>query len=122
MKETAPAPYKVRNIHVVARGSDVLVREYTLDPGEAIPWHRHSEVHDYYYALEGEVVVETRDPSTRHELAVGQSANVSPRTIHQVSNSSRRSCRFLLVQGVGKYDFVPNGEGTAGDKPGYRAR
>ena len=46
-------PYKVRSIHVVARGADVLVREYTLDAGEAIPWHRHSEVSDYYYGLAG---------------------------------------------------------------------
>ncbi|HZN25682.1 MAG TPA: cupin domain-containing protein [Burkholderiales bacterium] len=107
MKEAVAAPYKVRHIHVIARGSDVLVREYTLDPGEAIPWHHHSEVHDYYYALAGKVVVETRDPSARHELAVGQSADVRPGTIHQVSNSSGEPCRFLLVQGVGKYDFVP---------------
>jgi quercetin dioxygenase-like cupin family protein len=107
MKEAAPAPYKVRNIYVVARGSDVLVREYTLGPGEAIPWHRHSEVHDYYYALEGKVLIETREPSAHHELAAGESAHVSPWTIHQVSNGGTQLCRFLLVQGVGKYDFVP---------------
>ena len=107
MSETAPMPYKVRNIHVVARGSDVLVREYTLDPGEVIPWHRHTDVHDHYYALEGNVVIETRDPPTRHELAVGGATRVSSRTIHRVSNTSTQPCRFLLVQGVGKYDFIP---------------
>jgi hypothetical protein len=31
--EATPQPYKVRRIHVVAGGADVLVREYTLDPG-----------------------------------------------------------------------------------------
>lgn len=107
MSASAPVPYKVRNILVVARGSDVLVREYTLDPGEVIPWHRHSDVHDYYYALEGTVVIETRDPPARHELAIGGSTKVSPRTIHRVSNTGTQPCRFLLVQGVGKYDFVP---------------
>lgn len=107
MSESVPVPYKVRTIHVVARGSDVLVREYTLDPGEVIPWHRHSDVHDYYYALEGKVVIETRDPPARYELAVGESTKVSPRTIHRVSNSGTQACRFLLVQGIGKYDFVP---------------
>ena len=101
-----PQPYKVRNIHVVAKGADVLVREYTLDPGEKIPWHRHSEVADYCYGLEGQVLVETRDPAARHELGAGQAATVTPATAHQVSDPAKSRCRFLLIQGVGKYDFV----------------
>lgn len=44
-----PQPYKVR--------------EYALDPGEAIPWHRHSAVTDYYFGLEGRVVVAMRAPA-----------------------------------------------------------
>ena len=88
-----PQPYKVRRIHVVAKGADVLVREYTLDPGEFIPWHHHTGVADYYYALENEV-------------GVGQMATVTPPTAHHVSNPGTTPCRFLLIQGVGKYDFV----------------
>ena len=106
MSKAAPQPYKVRSIRVVARGADVLVREYTLDPHEAIPWHRHSEVSDYYYGLEGTVVIETRNPVARHEVGVGQVATVTPPTVHHVSNPSAQPCRFLLIQGVGKYDFV----------------
>ena len=102
-----PQPYKVRRIHVVAKGADVLVREYTLDPGEVIPWHRHTQVSDYYYGLEGRVVIETREPAARHEVGAGQMASVTPPTVHQVSNPGNAICRFLLVQGVGKYDFVP---------------
>ena len=74
MSQPKPQPYKVRHIHVVAKGDDVLVREYTLDPGETIPWHRHSVVSDYYYGLEGTVVIETRAPDARHEVAAGQTA------------------------------------------------
>jgi quercetin dioxygenase-like cupin family protein len=103
---TKPQPYRVRDIHVVAKGADVLVREYTLDPGEAIPWHHHSSVEDTYYDLEGVLLVETRNPAARHELRVGQSAKVTPPSAHHVSNPGRSPCRFLLVQGVGKYDFV----------------
>ena len=106
MSQAKPQPYKVCDIHVVAKGADVLVREYTLDPGEAIPWHRHSEVTDYYYGLEGMVVIETRNPPARHEIGVGQSATVKPPTVHHLSNPGTQPCRFLLVQGVGKYDFV----------------
>ena len=106
MSEATPQPYNVRSIHVVAKGADVLVREYTLDPGEAIPWHRHSAVSDYYYGLEGMVVIETRNPAARHEVSVGQFATVTPPTVHHVSNPGAQPCRFLLIQGVGKYDFV----------------
>lgn len=101
-----PQPYKVRNIHVVAKGADVLVREYTLDPGEAIPWHRHSNVSDDYYGLKGVVVIETREPAARHEVGAGQSARVTPSTAHHVSNQSDAPCVFLLIQGVGQYDFI----------------
>ena len=101
-----PQPYKVRRIHVVAKGADVLVREYTLDPGEFIPWHHHTHIADYYYALENKVVVETRNPPARHEVGVGQMATVTPPTPHYVSNPGTMPCRFLLIQGVGVYDFV----------------
>lgn len=107
MSEARPHPYRVRHIHVVAKGADVLVREYTLDPGERIPWHRHSAVSDHYYGLEGMVVIETREPAARRVLTCGQSATVEPPTVHQVSNPASAPCRFLLVQGVGRYDFVP---------------
>jgi quercetin dioxygenase-like cupin family protein len=79
-----PQPYKVRRIHVVAKGADVLVREYTLDPGEFIPWHHHTDVADYYYGLEGTVRIETRNPAARHEVASGHVANVTPPTAHRI--------------------------------------
>ena len=107
MSPAKPQPYKVRHIHVVAKGADVLVREYTLDPGEAIPWHRHSDVADQYYGLEGIVVIQTRAPDARHEVAAGQAATVAPQTAHRVLNPTSAPCRFLLIQGVGRYDFVP---------------
>ena len=101
-----PHPYKVRRIHVVAKGADVLVREYTLDPGEAIPRHHHTSIADYYYGLEAKVVVETRNPLARHEIGVGQTATVTPPTAHHVSNPETTFCRFLLIQGIGQHDFV----------------
>src|SRR5438552_7906411 len=97
---TKPQPYKVRDIHVVAKGADVLVREYTLDPGEFIPWHRHSEVSDYYYGLAGELLVETRNPEARHAVGPGQTVTVNPPTLHHISNPGSEPCRFLLIQGV----------------------
>jgi quercetin dioxygenase-like cupin family protein len=106
MNETNARPYQVRKITVVLKGSDILVREYELGPGEVIPWHHHTQVSDYYYCLEGTTLVETREPQARHDLAPGDSATVTSPTVHRVSNPTAAACRFLLIQGVGRYDFV----------------
>ncbi len=106
MSEVQAQRYQVKKVSVIAKGSDVLVREYVLGPGEFIPWHHHTQVTDHYYGLEGEVLIETRAPDARRELNPGESATVIAPTAHHVSNSSDKPCRFLLIQGVGKYDFV----------------
>ena len=106
MSEVQAQRYEVKKVSIIAKGSDILVREYVLGPGEFIPWHHHTEVTDHYYSLEGEVLIETRAPDARRELNPGESATVSPPTAHHVFNSSDKPCRFLLIQGVGKYDFV----------------
>lgn len=106
MSEVQAQRYQVKKISVITKGADVLVREYVLDPGESIPWHHHTQVSDHYYSLEGAVLIETRAPDARRELNPGEAHIVLPPTAHHVSNSSDKPCRFLLIQGVGKYDFV----------------
>ncbi|TSA15208.1 MAG: cupin domain-containing protein [Betaproteobacteria bacterium] len=106
MTQVEPQQYQVKKISMIAKGSDVLVREYTLGPGESIPWHHHTQVTDHYYCLEGSVLIETPAPDARRELMPGESSTVTPPTAHQVSNPSGDPCRFLLIQGVGKYDFI----------------
>ena len=106
MSQVQAQPYQVKKISVIAKGTDVLVREYVLGPGEFIAWHHHTQVTDRYYSLEGTVLIETRVPAARRELNPGESASVTPPTAHHVSNSSGKPCRFLLIQGVGQYDFV----------------
>lgn len=106
MSQVQAQLYQAKKISVIAKGADVLVREYVLGPGEFIPWHHHTQVTDHYYSLEGIVLIETRAPAARRELNPGESATVTPPTAHHVSNSSGKPCRFLLIQGVGQYDFV----------------
>ncbi len=106
MSELQPQPYQAKKILVIAKGADVLVREYLLDPAEFVPWHHHTQVTDRYYCLDGVVLVETRAPAARRVLNPGESATVMPPTAHHVSNPSGKPCRFLLIQGVGQYDFV----------------
>lgn len=106
MSEAQSKSYQVKKISIIAKSADVLVREYGLGPGESIPWHHHTQVTDHYYGLEGSVQIETRGPGARRNLNPGDSATVTPPTAHHVSNLSDKPCRFLLIQGVGHYDFV----------------
>ncbi len=102
--------YRVQKVTTVVAGTDVRVREFVVAPGENIPWHRHSEITDWCYCLEGVVAAETRGRDGRAEASMlkllpGQSCCIEPGIVHRLTNGSDRVCRYLLVQGGGKYDF-----------------
>ena len=96
----------MKSIEPVAIGSDVQARLFTLAPDETIPWHFHSAVTDWYFVLEGALSIETRAPADRQRLAVGGTYRIPPKTAHLIANRSDTDTRFLLVQGVGPYDFL----------------
>lgn len=97
--------YKIRSHETVAEGADMRVTILTLDPGECVPWHWHSEVADDFLCMEGPMVVETRAPRHEYVLQPGQRCSVSAKTAHYVHGVDGGPCRFLLVQGVGVYDY-----------------
>ena len=86
--------------------ADVRVVEYVLQRGASHPWHYHSQVSDKFYCLEGLVTVNTRMPPEQLVLGPGQSCEVPPRTVHRVSNAGEGIGRYLLVQALGKYDYI----------------
>ena len=100
------ASYTVKAIEPVMISQDLQARLFTLGPGEAIPWHFHSAVTDWYFVLEGTLSIETRAPFDRRMLAIGTSFQIPPKTAHLISNPSVADTRFLLLQGVGAYDFI----------------
>jgi mannose-6-phosphate isomerase-like protein (cupin superfamily) len=107
--------YSVKDAETVAAGKDVRVRLFTLAPGEVIPWHFHSAIADEFFVLDGELTVETRTPDDCRVLGVGERYRVNAQHPHQTSNRGAKDCRFLIVQGVGQYDFkklpqAPNAE------------
>jgi quercetin dioxygenase-like cupin family protein len=108
MEEQRPG-YTVKSVEPVAIGSDVQARIFTLAPGEAIPWHFHSAVTDWYFVLDGVLSIETRAPRARRILTIGERCHIPPRTAHLIANHSAADTRLLLVQGVGAYDFMPVG-------------
>jgi mannose-6-phosphate isomerase-like protein (cupin superfamily) len=100
------AAYRVKSVEPIAIGSDVQARLFTWAPGETIPWHFHSTVSDWYFVLEGTLSIETRAPPDRQLLAVGGTYRVPAKTAHLIANRSETDTRFLLIQGIGLYDFV----------------
>jgi len=70
-----------------------------------IPWHFHGTVTDWYFVLEGALSIETRAPADHQRLTIGGTYRIPPKTAHLVANRSGSDTRFLLVQGVGAYDF-----------------
>ena len=97
--------YTVKNIEAIAEGSDMRARLYTLAPGDVIPWHYHTAVTDWYFCLVGILRVETRVPRDDERLAAGAQYQIPSKTAHRISNGGGEDCQFLLLQGVGAYDF-----------------
>ena len=94
-------------VNWIAKGSDVGVQERTLAPGEEIPWHYHTTITDTTFCLAGIVQIEMLSPPEQVLLATGQSHVVPTNRPHRITSHGDHACRFLLVQGVGKYDRHP---------------
>jgi quercetin dioxygenase-like cupin family protein len=77
--------------------------------GQTVPWHYHSEITECFFCVDGTLVVETRAPRAVKELTAGEWCSVPPKTAHRVLEKHEGHCRYLLLQGVGVYDFLPVG-------------
>ncbi len=99
--------YELENRVVLADTPTLRVSELTLAAGQAVPWHYHSEITDTFVCIEGPMVIETQGGRTKTELQPGERHAIPPRTAHYVSGKDGERCRFVLVQGVGTYDYMP---------------
>ncbi len=109
MQDRSRSNYEIAGREIVAEGADLRVQVLTLASGQCVPWHYHSAITDSFVCLEGPMVVETRAPSSRYRLEPGERCAVPPKTAHYVRGEDGGACKFLIVQGVGLYDFVPVG-------------
>jgi hypothetical protein len=55
--------------------------------------------------LEGAIAVEFRKPRERVDLEPGGRCEVAVERLHRVVNRASGTAKYLLVQGVGRYDF-----------------
>jgi oxalate decarboxylase/phosphoglucose isomerase-like protein (cupin superfamily) len=64
-------------------------------------------VHDMFYVVTGTIRIFLQDPKEEVRLAPGQTYSVAPKRPHLVVNAGDASAVFLVLQGIGEYDFVP---------------
>lgn len=83
------------------------INELQLSPTQKVPWHFHSNVQDTFYVLEGTIRVYMREPKEDVVLGRGETFTLQPRRPHLVVNAGDQSATFLILQGIGEYDFVP---------------
>ena len=83
------------------------INELHISPKQKVPWHYHSNIRDTFYVLEGSIRVFLREPKEEVRLGPGETYTVKPRRPHLVVNGGDTSATFLVLQGVGEYDFVP---------------
>ena len=93
----------------ILKTENVLVRVMELEKKSSTDWHFHSQVGDFFVCLKGIIQVETKDPDRVFLLNPGQQAEVTPLKVHRVINISDDIAEYLLVQGVGAYDFRKEG-------------
>ncbi len=110
-KEEQSMYYRVSSRKWVAKGSDVFVKEFTLAEQQEVPWHSHTNVFDIFYCIEGQMRIERIDMATKErlpdiELGLGDGGKVEVGTAHRPFNPGPGICRFLIIQGIGAYDYI----------------
>jgi len=104
-----PGALHVRLLETIYKTDNVQILHIVLDPEQEIPWHFHSEVSDMFYVVQGPLTIIAGEPEERFSVHRGDTQRVQARRPHRVRNQTDRQVEFLLVQGIGSYDFKPTG-------------
>lgn len=93
------------NFEELLKTENVRVRIMPLTPHETNDWHYHTEVTDDIFCLTGTILIHMQDPEEEARLSPGQRCQIKTGRIHQVENPDDSESSYLLIQGVGTYDF-----------------
>ena len=99
--------YEVEHRATHAARPGFRINELKISATQKVPWHYHNHVSDTFYVVEGEIRIFMQQPKEEVRLAAGQTYTVPARRPHLVANGGRASATFLVLQGMGEYDFVP---------------
>jgi len=106
VKDASPL-YEVERRAEHAARPGFRIMELQLSATQKVPWHTHTNVSDTFYILEGHMRLFLQDPKEEVNLKPGEVYVVRPARPHLVTNGGTKSLTFLVLQGVGEYDFVP---------------
>lgn len=90
---------------IILQTPDVRVRQMCLAVNDEVPWHYHSHVMDTIYCLQGVMKVELKDPVEATVLRCGDGCDILVGRPHRISVLGEGPVSYLLIQGVGPYDF-----------------
>lgn len=99
--------YQAESRITLAEVPGLRVRQLRLAAGQCVPWHYHSDITDRFFCMQGPICVKTRDPVDEFILAAGETVAIPPGRPHYAAGVDLRACQFMIVQGVGTYDYVP---------------
>ena len=99
--------YDVERRESHAQREGFRINELQISPTQTVPWHYHSEIKDTFYVLKGAITVHLRNPEESITLGESETYTVEPKRPHLVTNSGSTSATFLVLQGIGEYNFVP---------------
>jgi quercetin dioxygenase-like cupin family protein len=99
--------YEVEHRAIHAERPGFRISELRISPTQKVPWHYHNNVQDTFYVLEGRLRLFLREPKEEIRLGPGDTYSVAPRRPHLVTNGGDAAATFLVLQGIGEYDFVP---------------
>ena len=83
------------------------ISELQLSPTQTVPWHFHTNIADTFYVLEGEMRLFLQNPKEEVRLKPGDTFTAVAKRPHLVTNVGKGSLLFLVLQGMGEYDYVP---------------
>ena len=90
---------------VIIKTDAIRVRIMSLEPHEVAKWHYHTEATDNIFCLTGMIIVRLKEPEEEHKFPPGGRCQIKPGIHHQLENLRDQETTYLLVQGIGKYDF-----------------
>ncbi|QDV51703.1 cupin domain-containing protein [Gimesia fumaroli] len=99
--------YEVERTEYHAQRPGFRIIELQISPTQNVPWHYHSQIQDTFYVIESVLKIYLQDPQEEITLNAGETYSVRPRRPHLVTNAATSSTTFLVLQGIGEYDFVP---------------
>lgn len=99
--------YEVERRRYYAQRPGFRISELQISPAQQVPWHYHTNIQDTFYVIEGCIRLFLQDPEEEITLEPGATYSVPPRRPHLVTNKGDTSATFLVLQGMGDYDFVP---------------